>query len=93
MRMESPYVVTIPEALGGPGDSAPATAFGVFQGMRACLREVYGSPLPQGRTVAVQGAGAVGKEPVRYLVPRYRAAGVLSEQRIAMIRQVKSRAV
>jgi len=68
MRMESPYVVTIPEAMGGPGDSAPATAFGVFQGMRACLREVYGSPLPQGRTVAVQGAGAVGKELVRYLL-------------------------
>ena len=68
MRMESPYVVTIPEALGGPGDSSPATAFGVFQGIRACLREVYGSPLPQGRTVAVQGVGAVGKEVVRYLV-------------------------
>ncbi|MFL5653407.1 MAG: Glu/Leu/Phe/Val family dehydrogenase [Ktedonobacteraceae bacterium] len=68
MRMESPYVVTIPEALGGPGDSAPATAFGIFQGIRACLREVYGSPLSQGRTVAVQGVGAVGKEVVRYLV-------------------------
>ena len=68
MRMESPYVVTIPESLGGPGDSSPATAFGVFQGIRACLREVFGSPLPQGRTVAVQGVGAVGKEVVRYLV-------------------------
>ena len=67
MRMESPYVVTISELLGGPGDSSPATAFGIFQGIRACLREVYGSPLPQGRTVAVQGAGAVGKEVVRYL--------------------------
>src|SRR2546423_8700704 len=68
MRMESPYVVTISESLGGPGDSSPATAFGVFQGIRACLREVYGSPLHQGRTVAVQGAGAVGKGVVRYLV-------------------------
>lgn len=68
MRMESPYVVTIPETMGGPGDSAPATAFGVFQGMRACSREVYGSPLLQGRTVAVQGVGAVGKDLVRQLV-------------------------
>jgi leucine dehydrogenase len=66
--MESPYVVTVSEALGGPGDTSSATAFGVFQGIRACLREVYGSPLPQGRTVAVQGVGAVGKEVVRYLV-------------------------
>jgi len=68
MRMESPYVVTIPETMGGPGDSAPTTAFGIFQGMRACLREVYGSPLLQGRTVAVQGVGAVGKDLVRQLV-------------------------
>ena len=68
MRMESPYIVTIPETMGGPGDSGPATAFGVFQGMRACTREVYGNPLLQGRTVAVQGVGAVGKDLVRQLV-------------------------
>ena len=68
MRMESPYIVTIPETMGGPGDTAPATAFGVFQGIRACLREVYNSPLLQGRTVAVQGVGAVGKDLVRQLV-------------------------
>ena len=68
MRMESPYIVTVPEAMGGPGDTAPATAFGVFQGIRACLREIYGSPLLQGRTVAVQGVGAVGKDLVRQLV-------------------------
>lgn len=68
MRMESPYIVTIPESMGGPGDSGPATAFGVFQGMRACTREVYGNPLLQGRTVAVQGVGAVGKDVVRQLV-------------------------
>jgi glutamate dehydrogenase/leucine dehydrogenase len=39
IRMETPYVVTIPESWGGPGDSSPATAFGVMQGMRACLKE------------------------------------------------------
>lgn len=68
MRVESPYTVTVSETLGGPGDSSVATAFGVFQGIRACLKEVYGSPLPQGRTVAVQGVGSVGKELVKYLV-------------------------
>jgi leucine dehydrogenase len=68
MRTESSYVVTVPEAMGGPGDTAPATAFGVFQGIRACLREVYSSPLLQGRSVAVQGVGAVGKDLVRQLV-------------------------
>jgi len=67
MRQESPYIVTVPESWGGPGDSAGATAFGVFQGIRACLKERFGSPLPQGRAIAVQGVGAVGKELVRYL--------------------------
>lgn len=68
MRMETPYVVTVSESLGGPGNSAVATAFGIFQGIRACLKEVYGTPLPQGRTVAIQGTGAVGKELVKYLL-------------------------
>jgi len=68
MRMETPYVVTVPEAWGGPGDSSQVTAFGVVQGMRACLKEVYGSPDLQGRTIALQGVGAVGKHALKYLV-------------------------
>ncbi len=68
MRMECPYVVTVPESWGGPGDSSPATAVGVIQGMRACLKEVYGSPELQGRSVAVQGGGAVGESAVKLLV-------------------------
>jgi leucine dehydrogenase len=68
MRLETPYVVTLPESLGGPGNSAVATSFGIFQGIRACLKEVFGSPLPQGRNIAVQGIGAVGNELVKYLL-------------------------
>lgn len=68
MRQESPSIVTIPETMGGPGDTGYATAFGVFQGIRACLRETYGSPLLQGRSIAVQGVGSVGKELVKLLV-------------------------
>ncbi len=68
MRQETPYVVTVPEAWGGPGDSSQATAFGVVQGIRACLNKVYGSPELQGRTVALQGVGAVGTHALKYLV-------------------------
>src|SRR5258707_11123284 len=57
IRTETPYVVTVSEALGGPGDTSSATAYGVLQGIRACLEEVYGTPLLEGRTVAVQGGG------------------------------------
>ena len=68
MRMETPYVVTLPESWGGPGDTSQVTAFGVVQGIRACLNEVYGSPELRSRTIALQGVGAVGKHVLRYLL-------------------------
>jgi leucine dehydrogenase len=67
IRAETPHVVTVSEALGGPGDTSPATAYGVFQAIRACLEEVYDSPLLEGRTMAVQGTGSVGAELVHLL--------------------------
>jgi leucine dehydrogenase len=48
------------EAAGGSGTSAPATADGVFAGIRASVEHVFGSDDLDGRTVAVQGIGAVG---------------------------------
>jgi leucine dehydrogenase len=48
------------EAAGGSGSSAPATATGVFHGIRAALGHATGSEDLAGRTVAIQGVGAVG---------------------------------
>ncbi len=48
------------EAAGGSGTSAPATADGVFFGIRASVGHVFDSDELDGRTVAVQGVGAVG---------------------------------
>jgi leucine dehydrogenase len=45
---------------GGSGDPAPGTALGVFHGIVASVRRVFGSPDLAGRTVLVQGVGAVG---------------------------------
>ncbi|HET9922281.1 MAG TPA: Glu/Leu/Phe/Val dehydrogenase dimerization domain-containing protein [Ktedonobacteraceae bacterium] len=90
MRLETPYVVTLPESWGGPGDSSPATAFGVLQGMRACLKAVFGSADLQGRSVAVQGVGAVGHDIVRHLVEGGAVVTVadVDEERVqAMVRQ------
>lgn len=67
IRMETPYVVTLPESWGGAGPISPATALGVVQGMRAALEELYGTDELSGRTVAVQGLGAVGWEVVKLL--------------------------
>lgn len=67
IRMETEYVVTLPTYLGGAGDIAPMTAFGVIRAMQACCKRVYGSDSLAGRTVTVQGAGAVGRNVVEQL--------------------------
>ena len=67
IRMETPYVVTLPTYLGGAGDIAPMTAFGTIQAMRACVREVFGTDTLDGRSVSVQGLGAVGYNVVKQL--------------------------
>jgi valine dehydrogenase (NAD+) len=65
---ESRFVTgrTVPN--GGAGDSSVLTAFGVFQGMRACAEHVWGSQSLEGRTVGVEGVGKVGHRLVDHLV-------------------------
>jgi leucine dehydrogenase len=46
---------------GGSGSSAPSTAVGVFHGIRASVEHAFGSAELGGRTVAIQGVGAVGR--------------------------------
>ena len=45
---------------GRSGDPSPITAFGVYQGIRACTRFRYGDDSLEGRHVVVQGLGHVG---------------------------------
>ena len=68
LKQECDFIVPVSEAQGGSGDSGPATALGVIEGMRACLQARYGSTDLGGRTVAVQGLGSVGKAVVDYLL-------------------------
>jgi leucine dehydrogenase len=51
----------------GGGNSGIGTARGVLHGIHACVEYVFGSPDLAGRTVLVQGAGAVGHDLVRFL--------------------------
>jgi valine dehydrogenase (NAD+) len=53
---------------GGAGDSGILTAFGVFQGMRACARHRWGTDDLTGRRVGVAGLGKVGSRLVEHLV-------------------------
>jgi leucine dehydrogenase len=65
------YVFARTEANGGSGTSVPATADGVFVGIRASAAHAFGSEDLEGRTVAIQGVGAVGA----LLARRLRDAG------------------
>jgi len=67
IRMETEHVVTLPTYLGGAGDIAPMTAFGVIRAMQACCKRVYGSDSLEGKRVTVQGLGAVGHNAVAQL--------------------------
>lgn len=61
VRMETKHVTGISRALGGSGDPAPVTAYGIFIGMKACAHEKWGSDSLRGRRIAIQGAGQVGR--------------------------------
>lgn len=70
IRRETRHVTGAGVHVGGSGNPAPVTAWGVFNGIRACLEVVYGSPDVEGRTIAIQGLGNVG----------FRLAGHLHKQ-------------
>jgi leucine dehydrogenase len=58
IREETPFVAGLPD--GGSGDPSPATAWGVYQGIKAAMRERLGHDDLTGVRVAVQGLGNVG---------------------------------
>lgn len=66
VRRETTHVTGVAVA-GSSGDPSPVTAFGVWRGMKACAREVWGSDSLAGKTVAIQGVGHVGFYLARHL--------------------------
>ncbi|HEX2235273.1 MAG TPA: Glu/Leu/Phe/Val dehydrogenase [Actinomycetota bacterium] len=68
VRRESRWVTGCSHTYGGSGDPSPVTAYGVLQGIKACLLEVFGDSNLQGKTVALQGVGKVGYALCGYLV-------------------------
>jgi leucine dehydrogenase len=68
INMETKHVTGLPESMGGGGDPSPVTAFGVYMGMKATAKKVYGNDSLAGKKVAVQGVGQVGMHLVEYLV-------------------------
>jgi len=68
IAMETKYVTGLPEAMGGGGDPSPVTAYGVYLGMKATAKKVFGCDSLKGKRVGVQGVGQVGMHLVEHLV-------------------------
>jgi leucine dehydrogenase len=68
VKMETDHVVGLPDYMGGGGDPSPVTAYGVYMGMKASVKEQTGSDSLAGKTIVVQGVGHVGEYLVEYLV-------------------------
>lgn len=57
VQMETKFVAGLQ---GGSGDPSPITAYGTYYGIKACVKEKYGSDSVKGMRIAVQGVGHVG---------------------------------
>ncbi|RST73769.1 Glu/Leu/Phe/Val dehydrogenase [Siminovitchia acidinfaciens] len=64
---ETNFVTGISSAFGSSGNPSPVTAYGCFVGMKAAVKEAFGSNSVAGKTVAVQGVGNVAFELCRHL--------------------------
>ena len=60
VREKTRWVTGLSRESGSSGNPSPYTARGCFQGMRAVLEVTHGSEDFNGRTVLIQGIGAVG---------------------------------
>lgn len=67
VRMETKYVTGLPKTIGGSGDPSPVTAYGVYQGMKACAKKAYGSDSLEGKRISIQGAGHVSSYLAEFL--------------------------
>jgi leucine dehydrogenase len=65
------YVAGLPQSdpasEGVAGNPSPVTAYGVYCGLKSCAQYKFGSSDLKGRTVAIQGLGAVGYALAEYL--------------------------
>ena len=60
IHMETDFVTGISaESQGSSGNPSPVTGYGIYKGMKAAAKEVFGNESLEGKTIAVQGVGNV----------------------------------
>lgn len=68
IHQETEHVVGLPTTAGGSGDTSVMTGLGVYMGMKACAREVWGSDSLRDKKVAIQGFGKVATYTAQHLL-------------------------
>ncbi len=66
IRQETCYVVGLPHEKSS-GDPGPFTAWGTFRSMQATAKHLWGSDSLEGKKVAIQGLGNVGRNLIDFL--------------------------
>jgi leucine dehydrogenase len=64
---ETEYVTGISPAFGSSGNPSPVTAYGVYVGMKAAVKQAWGDDSLEGKVVAVQGVGNVAYNLCKHL--------------------------
>lgn len=59
VKSRTPHILGIAGESGSSGDPSPVTAWGVYNGMKACAEKAFGSSKLSGLKIALQGLGAV----------------------------------
>ena len=68
VRQETAHVVGLPTTAGGSGDTSVMTGLGIYMGMKACARQIWGGESLAGKKVAMQGFGKVATYTAHHLL-------------------------
>ena len=68
IKRKTKHILGIDGEPGTSGDPSPATAWGVYHGMRACSQFVFGTNSLKGLRVALQGLGSVAYYLIEHLL-------------------------
>jgi len=68
IRLETKHVLGLPLTAGGSGDTSVMTGLGLYMGMKACAKEVWGSDSLMAKKIVVQGFGKVAFNMAHHLL-------------------------
>lgn len=68
IALETKHVAGLPTSAGGSGDTSELTGLGLYRGMQACAKAVWGSDSLSDRMVAMQGFGKVAQHTAEHLL-------------------------